>query len=234
MSTRTAIVLVAAAGLGAPAMAANLFSNGDFQMGSLGPASGSSFSMQNTVGSASLPVDSIYDEGTYAIVSYDTIHGNWVDFFDHTVGDRSGKYMIVNGSDDGSGPAWMQTVAVAPNTDYVVSGWFASLHASAIANLEWNLVGNASSTASPGFLAPAGSGQGGPGLGVWSERTFAFNSGANTSINFQLWDTSGIASGNDYAVDDLSLVAQVPAPASMATVALAGLVGVRRRSRRAR
>ena len=230
MRTRNLLVL-ATAGLSAPAMAANLFSNGDFQMGSLGPASSSSFSHQNAAGSASLPVDSIYDEGTYTIVSYDTIHGNWVDFFDHTVGDRSGKYMIVNGSDDGSGPAWMQTVSVAPNTDYVLSGWFASLHASAVANLEWNLVGDASSAVSPEFLAPKGSGQGGPGLGVWVERTFAFNSGANTSIQFQLWDTSGIASGNDYAVDDLSLVAQVPAPASMATVALAGLMGIRRRRR---
>ncbi len=229
MNARIA-ALLAAGGLAVPALGANLISNGDFQLGTLGP-SASSFSYENTVGSASLPVDSIYDEGTYSIVSYDTIHGNWVDFYDHTMGNADGRYMIVNGSDDGSGPSWMQTVAVQPNTDYVLTGWFASLHASAIANLQWNLIGDASNESSAGFLAPKGSGQGGPGLGVWSERTFAFNSGANTSIRVELWDTSGIASGNDYAVDDISLAPAVPAPASMASLALAGLIGARRRTR---
>lgn len=204
----------------------NLIVNGDFQSGVLAPST-SMFSFQSTNGSASLPVDSINDEGTYSIVTFDTIHESWVDFNDHTFGDQRGQYMIVNGSDAGGGPAWAQTVAVLSNTQYDLSGWFASLFPAAVAALEWRIIGDQTTVVSPAFNAPADL-PGGPGLGVWEQRSYQFDSGANTSISIEIWDTSGIAQGNDYAVDDLSLTV-VPAPASMALIGLGGLAAIRRR-----
>lgn len=220
MHTRIAPML-AGLGLAVPAMG-NIIVNGDFQMGSLGPST-SSYSFQNTVGSASLPVDSIYDEGTYSIVTHDTIHGNWVDYYDHTHGDANGRYMIINGADNGDGPAWTQTVAISPGSSYTLSAWFSSLHPAAIANLEWRLVGDDSLILSPGFLAPAS-------VGTWDLRTFEFNSGANSSLTIELWDTSGIASGNDYAVDDIALNMNIPAPGVLALFTL-GLAPMRRSRR---
>ena len=182
------------------------------------------FSHQSTAGSWLAPVDSIYDAGTFTIVTYDTIHGSWADYYDHTTGDSSGRYMIVNGSDANIGAAWMQTVAVEPNTDYDLSGWFSSLHASSVAHLEWRLVGDSSTILSPSFVAPAST-------GVWSERTFTFNSGSNMSISLQLWDTSGVSSGNDYGVDDISMDRTVPAPGPLAMLVGGACLGARQRRR---
>jgi len=220
MRTHIAI-LVGLAGAASPALG-NMIANGDFQSGMIGPST-SGFSYQNTAGSWLAPVDSIYDAGTYCVVTYDTIHTAWADYYDHTTGDSSGRYMIVNGSDANIGAAWMQTVAVQPNTDYNLSGWFSSLHASSVASLEWRLIGDSSSILSPSFMASTST-------GVWSERTFAFNSGNNTSISIQLWDTSGVSSGNDYGVDDISMDRSVPAPGTAALLLATGLVGRRRRT----
>jgi len=199
-------VLLASASFCAVA-SANQVVNGDFQTGTLGPST-SSYSFDN----------SMYPPATWNIVSYDTLHGSWQDFYDHTFGDERGRFMIVNGTDQGLGPAWAQTVAVTANTDYNLSGWFATLIADAPASVEFRVNGV---TLSPVFSAPVAD-------SVWEQHSVLFNSGNLTSLSVEIWDTSQVFHGNDYAIDDISLEA-VPAPGSIAFAGIAGLTLTRRR-----
>lgn len=206
------VVLAASA-----AASANPIVNGNFETGVIGPST-----------SAYAQSGSMIPPETWNIVSFDTIHGSWVDFYDHTHGNANGHYMIINGSDSGVGPAWAQTVAVNPGETYDLSAWFASLFPDSVATLEWRIIGNVSNSVSATFMAPLSAGNGGPGLGVWVQNTFQFSTGANTLISIELWDVSGIYQGNDYALDDVELTL-VPAPASAGLLGLAGLAARRRR-----
>lgn len=199
--------VVAAMAACAGAASANLVTNGDFQTGTLGPST-SAYTLDA----------GMYPPATWNIVSYDTLHGSWVDFYDHTYGDERGWYMIVNGTDQGLGPAWAQTVNVTANTDYNLSAWFATLIQLAPASLEFRVNGV---TIAPTFSAPNAA-------GVWQQNSVLFNSGNNTSLSIEIWDTNQVFSGNDYAIDDISLEA-VPSPGSLALAGLSGLMMMRRR-----
>lgn len=180
--------------------------NGDFETGAIGPST-SAYSTNN-----------IYDPEQYLVVSFDTVHSAWVDFFDHTHGNANGHYMIVNGSDSGVGPTWAQTVTVLPNTQYELSGWFASLYASAIAQIEFRVDGV---LVVPQFSAPGT-------LGVWEQRSVTFTTGNVTSISVEIWDYNQSFTGNDYAVDDIALNV-VPTPGAAALAGLGALAMGRRR-----
>ena len=188
--------------------------NGDFQAGNTGFVSG--FTYEVAGGSPGLT-----DEGTYSIVSFDTLHPSWGDFFDHTHGNSDGLFLIANGATNSTsaGPAWSQTVAVTPNTQYELSAWFASLFAGSPSAVEFRLDGN--------LLVP--SIQLGSTVGAWEQHSVFFTTGvATTSIDLAIWDTSGIQNGNDYGVDDIAL-SVVPTPGSAALLGLGGLAAARRR-----
>lgn len=178
--------------------------NGDFETGGIAPS---------TTAYASTD---IYLPAQYLITSYNTVHSEWVDFYDHTYGNTNGHYMVVNGTDNGSGPTWAQTVAVTPNTQYTLSGWFASLYPSSIANIEFRVDGV---LVNPAFQAPNA-------LGVWEQRSVTFNSGASTSISVEIWDSNQAFTGNDYAIDDISLT---PTPGAAALIGIGALAAGRRK-----
>jgi hypothetical protein len=185
--------------------------NGDFQAGNTGFSSG--FTYSTSGGSPGL-----YDEATYGIVTYDTLHPSWSDFYDHTYGDERGLYMVVNGATNNTslGPAWGQTVAVTPGADYTLSMWLASVYGGAPSAVEFRVNGvvvlptvQLSST-----------------VGLWEQHSVSFNSGASTSVLIEIWDTSGVQSGNDYAVDDITLT---PTPGASALLGVGVLAASRRR-----
>lgn len=179
--------------------------NGDFEIGGIAPS---------TTAYASTD---IYLPAQYLITSYDTVHSAWVDFYDHTYGNANGHYMVVNGTDNGSGPTWAQTVAVTPNTQYTLSGWFASLYATSIAWLEFRVDG---AIVNPAFAAPGT-------LGVWEQRSVTFTTGpTTTSISVEIWDSNQAFTGNDYAIDDITLT---PTPGAAALFGLGAALAARRR-----
>ncbi|MFT3686728.1 MAG: MYXO-CTERM sorting domain-containing protein [Phycisphaerales bacterium] len=187
--------------------------NGDFQAGNTGFTSG--FSYETTGGSPGMT-----DEATYSIVSFDTLHPSWGDFYDHTFGNSDGLFMIVNGARPGTpfGPAWGQTVNVTPGTDYTLSMWLASVYPGAPAAVEFRIDG--------AVVLPTV--QLGSVVGAWEQHSVSFNSGAATSVLIEIWDTSGIQSGNDYAIDDITLT---PTPGAAALAGMGGLAALRRRRR---
>lgn len=206
-----ALAIIALAG---SAASADVVINGDFETGALGPST--SAYTQNTV--------DMIPEATWNIVSFNTLHPSWVDFFDHTQGNADGHYMIVNGTTNNNGPAWGQTVSVAANTDYQLSAWFASLYPTAVAALQFHIVTDSGTIISPTFSAPAA-------LATWAQSGFTFNSGSSTSISVQIWDVNDAFTGNDYAIDDISLTA-VPAPGAAALMGFGALAAARRRRAR--
>ncbi|USO00008.1 MAG: hypothetical protein H6810_04930 [Phycisphaeraceae bacterium] len=187
-SASPARVMLAALLVVAPSAAAgsNLVVNGDFQTGALAP------SISNYTPSATMaPPD------TWNIVSFDTLNSAWDDFYDNTFGDASGFYMIVNGSDAGAGPAWAQAVSVAPEREYTLAAYFANAYPVDVASLEFRV---------DGVLVgePFDAGETGV-AGVWVRKAASFNSGGRTTVSAEIWDTNRLFSGNDYAIDDVSL-----------------------------
>lgn len=181
-----------------------------FSSGSIAPGTSSYFVSPTMV-----------EAGTYNVVSFDTLHGSWSDFFDHTSGDETGRFMVVNGgSGSGGGMAWGATISVLAGTDYELGAWFASVYGFAVASLKFVVIGDTTLTSGT-FTAP------GP-TGVWEQSTFGFNTGSATSVTVQIWDTTGISDGNDYAIDDITLDV-VPGPGGAAVLALGSLL---RRGRR--
>jgi len=204
---RSMMLSVVALSLIAGSTQANLVVNGDFQTGTLGPST-TTYALDG----------SMWPETTWNIVSFDTLHPSWGDFNDHTFGDSRGYYMIINGSTSPVGAAWAQTVAVTPGTDYQLSGWFASLFGGAPSSVEFRIDGQ---LIQPNFTLTSN-------IGAWEEHAVTFNSGQRSQISIEIWDTSGVASGNDYAIDDISLAA-VPAPGAMGLIGVGGLLASRRR-----
>jgi hypothetical protein len=190
----SAILLPAASPL---AVAQNLVVNGDFQTGALAPST--------TVYTQS---STMQPPRTWNIVSFNTLHQAWDDFYDHTFGDGQGFFMVVNGNTTGVGPTWSQSINVTPHTDYAASAWFASTHLANPASIEFRLDGQPFGGV---FVAP-------PTTGDWVQHTAVFDSGARSSVTFEIWDISGIGAGNDYAIDDIAVA--VPEPAAMALVLL--------------
>lgn len=197
-------------------VSANLIINGDFQTGQLSPST-TAYAQSGTM----IP------ESTWNIVSFDTLHPSWADFNDHTLGNAQGKYMVVNGTDGSPGQAWRQLVEVAPNTEYELSGWFASLFPTSVASLEFRVFATSQESyiATGSFVAPTS-------LGQWQQHSLTFNSGSADFIAVEIWDTNGAFTGNDYAVDDIALrAAAVPEPMRFAAALPAlGLLSRRRRS----
>jgi hypothetical protein len=205
----TGIALLATLALAACANAQIV--NGDFQAGNTGFSSG--FTYSTSGGSPGL-----YDEGTYGVVSYDTLHPSWGDFFDHTFGDATGLYEVVNGATNNTsaGPSWGELVTLAPFTQYTLSAWFASVYGGAPSAVEFRVDGV--------LVTP--SVQLGPVIGAWEQHSVTFTTGASASVLLQIWDTSGVQSGNDYAIDDITLT---PTPGSAALLGIGVLASARRR-----
>lgn len=163
------------------------------------------------------------ETGSYNVVSYETLHPSWADFYDHSTGDETGGFMVVNGASGvGGGMAWSGSVSVTAGADYTVAAWFASVYGFATSSLKFVVIADTTLTG-PGFGAPTVT-------ATWAQSSYTFNAGSATSITIQIWDISGLADGNDYAIDDITLEL-VPAPGPLALAALGALFPHARRRR---
>lgn len=196
--------------LAGSASADNLIVNGDFAAGNTGFTSGYTYVAPGT--------NACWPEGTYSIVASPTdCHSLWASFGDHTSG--TGNMMVVNGATTGNVTVWSEVLSVTANSEYDLSAWVASVYPSSPAPLEFFVngiqVGNL-------FTASATT-------GLWQQFSTTWSSGVNSTATLAIVDTSVIASGNDFALDDLSF-SSVPEPGSwlLLCVLLPGLFFPRR------
>ncbi|WP_281558892.1 hypothetical protein [Thalassomonas sp. RHCl1] len=174
---------------------AELITNGDFSAGNSGFTSSYTF----------LASGDITGAAEYAIVTDpSSAHPLASSYGDNT--DGFGNMMMVNGSTT-TELVWAQTVGVDTNTAYefsaYVSSWFLDVPP-APASLDFIVNGS-----SVGTLAAPES------LGLWLEFSVLINSGTSTSFDLEIYNLSTLSSGNDFALDDISLTTSVSEPSTL-------------------
>jgi hypothetical protein len=171
----------------------NLIINGDFEQGNTGFMSGYQYSPGNL------------QETTYDVVSNPDLDlpnatlANAPSFGDHTTG--HGLMFAANGATAPNVLVWKETISVLPGTDYVFSLWDANWSWGGISPATLNVIFN---NVSVGMVSA-------PSItGTWSEFKANWNSGTNTSATVTIIDLNTVAYGNDFALDDISLVGPTP------------------------
>lgn len=190
----------------------NLIVNGDFENRNRSFGSSYMFSPGN-----------LLDTKRYDVVSGGADlrddNPNFTLFGDHTTG--SGLFFVANGATDRS-TAWSQTVTLEPNTLYGFAAWASTLFPLSPANLQFSIDGV---QIGQDYLAPARA-------GGWAQFTGTYFSGAGGSVPITITDLNTAAAGNDFGLDDISLVAIAtappipePSPFALFGVGLLGLLG---------
>jgi gliding motility-associated-like protein len=172
----------------ATATSTNLITNGDFEAGNIGFTTGHIPGTGGTYGLLSL-------NSTYAITtSPSLVHNNFVSCNDHT---PTGTNMLVlNCSSIPNTSAWCQTVTVLPNTNYTFSMWAMSVVGGSPA--QFFVTANGTPINTPTTLSST--------TCQWQQITSVWNSGSLTSVNLCIMNQNLAESGNDAAIDDISLI----------------------------
>jgi hypothetical protein len=186
---------------------ANLVTNGDFESGN-----------QNFITTYESGIG--VGEQRYNVTTDPSLH-HWAatSYGDHTTG--SGNMMAVNAATSANQLLWGQEVTLIENTDYEFSIWVSSWTPTEPANLEFDIGGISLGSVN----APSDT-------GTWEQYLYSFNSGATSgSALLSIVDTTSMASGDDFAIDDISLRV-VPVPAAI-WLFLSGLAAITLRFKRA-
>ena len=130
-------------------------------------------------------------EGTYGILDDPSLgHTNFDPCSDHTGG---GNMMVVNGASSFQ-QIWCQTIAVEPDGIYAFTAWAASVNPASPAQLQFaidgQLIGN--------LFSLTGS------TCQWEEFTAEWEASGQTSVEICITNQNTAASGNDFALDDIS------------------------------
>jgi hypothetical protein len=169
-------------------MTRNTVTNGDFTSGNSGFTSDYTYISQN--GSTG-PYGALSAEGYYSTsTSPKNTHTSFAAFGDHTTG--SGKMMVLNGSPTINAKVWGQSITVEPNTSYIFSIWAASAHPSNPAKLTFSINGS-----QLGIIQLTTT------TGLWTNFTVQWTSGSSTTAAIGIVNQNTIASGNDFALDDI-------------------------------
>ncbi|MCQ2342489.1 MAG: hypothetical protein MJZ75_03220 [Paludibacteraceae bacterium] len=171
--------------------AASAVTNGDFESGNIG------FTTDGFVSTAG---------GTYGkyIIAHNANEMGWDNIYDHTTGDGTGSFMVMDGFDQPDKIIWQQKVKVSPNTDYIFSAWFISLNTSFSKNsfTQFQFFVNGERlgdiTESPHEK------------GVWGRYYELWDSGTNTEATLTIMDQNTDNHGNDFGIDDISFQALGP------------------------
>ena len=197
-------MLVCLGGFAISQASANLIINGDFQAGDTGFSTAYA---PNAIG---------LTENTYSVVNNpigpapaQNPYADSQPYFDHTLGTADGLMMAVNGAGNSGLLVWGQTVSgLTVGQQYEFSLWLSSWDSvsPAIVDVQIDSVTQAT------FNAPAAT-------GVWVNYSFLWTASSTSAAFTAIYDNNIVAQGNDFALDDISLV-PVPEPTTMIAGAL--------------
>lgn len=130
--------------------------------------------------------------------------GAWWRIADHTIGNETGRMMIVNGFNPGA-VFFRDTIQVTPNTNYLFSSWILNLfRVNGYPNPELGVQildenGGVLYSATLGTLIPVNT-----FAPEWKEVGTVINSRNNTSLTVEFLSEGPEVIGNDYAIDDIA------------------------------
>lgn len=190
----TILAVVLMLTISAPSLAAtNLVVNGNFESGATGFTSDYALVTTASTSGGAYGLGSLDLEGQYAVGANPNLyHALWASVEPHS----ASNMMIVNGNELTS-PAptlYATSATVVPGHVYSFSFFGATSYAGASANISIEINGVSVGT----YDAPATP----PG---WKEFYTAWDSGTATVANIELVDTNMTHTGNDFAIDDVSL-----------------------------
>lgn len=233
MKTLFAAAAIAAgvAAAAGSASATELLANGNFDQGNSGFYSQYAYAPLNGTQA------NLWPEGTYDVsTNPNADHSLFSSFADHTPSPDGGMMMVVNGSSQADSVVWSegdigggQPLIGAANTSYAFSFWVASVYPASPADLQ--LWVNGAKVGGVTFQAAGGE----QALGQWQQFTYSGVTGANGLTSISLSNNNLEPSGNDFALDDMSLQGvAVPEPTSWALMLLgfAGMGAMLRNRRR--
>jgi len=168
----------------------NIIQNGDFE--------GGTTAVSNNFTTAYIPGTGgtwgiLSGSGQYAISTSPSLtHVNFVYCTDHTSG--TGNMLVANGASTAGTVVWAQTVPISTNTDYLFSFWAT------------NVVNDPNTSDLQLYVngTPIGPVNTTTTVCNWLNINDVWNSGANTSATLEIVNQSTAASGNDFAIDDIS------------------------------
>ena len=161
--------------------------NGDFEVGNTNFVSAYTYS----------PTD-LLAARTYGVAANPQgIHPLFSSCGDHTTG--AGNMMIVNGAEQVGTVVWSQTVAVSRNQTYDFSAWATSVYPDSPAHLRFSINGSY-----------VGELQLSTETCQWQAFKIAWSSGVSTTATLSIIDLNTAPFGNDFALDDLSLIVSTP------------------------
>jgi hypothetical protein len=165
--------------------AQNLVVNGNFNAGN------TSFTNGYVLDCSNPPIgEQRYCVGT----NPNTVHPAWSACSDHTSG--TGNMLIVNGTSTPNVKVWEQVVTILPNTCYKFDAWGTSVYSDNPAIIRLSINGSTQAGVQLTSTTCA-----------WQNISATWNSGAATSATLTIWDDDLNPGGNDFAIDDISLVA---------------------------
>ncbi|HLO58912.1 MAG TPA: PKD-like domain-containing protein [Bacteroidales bacterium] len=167
--------------------AIELFPNNDFSAGNTGFSSAYGYA-------APAGDHTLWPEGLYTIVTNpQSIHASFSTCGDHTSG--TGNMMVINADPTAGKIVWSSgAIAVTPNTDYTLSFYVTTVCMPNPAQLIWNVNGE---NIGSQFNATTTTCQ-------WVNAVAIWNSGNKTTATFDIINLNIVASGNDFALDDIS------------------------------
>jgi hypothetical protein len=178
---------------------ANLIDNGNFELGN------QDFTSQLTYApSSGVP------QGVYTVADLPSVwHPFFVNFDDHTPGVGNTQMMMINGATTPGTDGWRSSsIAVSAGTSYTFGGWAATLFRDSISveaflvdgqGIEFQLGSSLISSINVGQWTPFS------GPTSWTASTAG-------SITLHIRSNSTAFGGNDYALDDLSFIADPASP----------------------
>lgn len=193
------------------AYAQNLIVNGNFSAGNTGFTSQYTYKTPPATG-----------QGQYYVgANPNSWYSGFPAFFDHTTGTAAGSMLMADaGTVTPSLAVWSQSVTVKANSTYQFGMWLANIGTQNTAQIQISINGVVQ-----GGIAGAS------GNGNWQFFSREWTSGASTLALIELRDTRINANGNDFALDDLHLVA-APEPGTLALISVPAVTLLLRRRRR--
>ena len=168
----------------------NLIYNGDFSLGNVGFTTDYTYKTVNTNGAQR--AYGVMPNAKVFFPTFDTCG-------DHTTG--TANMMVVDGSLNSADKVWCQTVVVQPGTTYTFSYWIQTLTINNPAQILTKING----VAATGISANPANAPASIACGAWQKITYTWTAGAGvTTAQICLYDANVNASGNDFALDDIS------------------------------